>query len=124
MIKFVTGMWLTFMLILSHISGGTSGEESRWLSVMIGVEEGLLRRSAHVVVYTILAALLMTGWADTPLWIKCLVLVSIALIDESSKALGIFQGRHCSVYELGLNLIGVGLGVVIGLLVTKIASCK
>lgn len=38
---------------------------------------------------------------------KCLVLVIIAIGDESSKALSIFHGRHCSIFEIGLNLLGV-----------------
>lgn len=39
--------------------------------------------------------------------VKGLVLVIIAIGDESSKALSIFHGRHCSIFEIGLNLLGV-----------------
>lgn len=116
--KIITGIWLLFMLILSHIPGEPSSAESRWLSSMTGVREGTLRRSAHVVLYLILAVLVIVGWADTSLWIRIVALVLIAVADESSKALSIFPGRHCSVYpDMMLNLLGVGFGIVIGLLI-------
>ena len=51
MLRLITRLWLLFMLILSHIPGEPSGEESKWLSRMTGVKESVLRRSAHVVLY-------------------------------------------------------------------------
>ena len=115
--KVITEIWLAFMLILSHIGGTASGAESRWLSSMTGVKESVLRRSAHVVVYIILSTLVMEGWGEVELWIRIVVLVLIAVVDESSKALPVFKGRHCSVAEIGLNLIGVAIGVVIGMMI-------
>ena len=106
------------MLILSHIGGTASGEESRWLSRMTGVKESVLRRSAHVVVYIILAALTMLAWPDVRLWMKAVVLVLIAVADETSKALRIFIGRHCSIWpDMALNLVGCAVGVAVGLLI-------
>ena len=115
--KIITGFWLVFMLVLSHIGGTASSEESRWLSRMTGVKEGILRRYAHVIVYAVLGVLTTVSWSDTALWLKCLALAVIAVADESSKALRIFEGRHCSVAEIGLNLVGGVLGVVVGLLI-------
>ena len=118
MLRFITGLWLAFMLVLSHIGGQASGEESRWLSRMTGVKESVLRRSAHVVVYIILSALVMVGWPDTELWMRTVVLMIIAAIDETSKALPFFQGRHCSIFpDMVLNLVGCTIGVGVGLLI-------
>lgn len=115
--KILTVLWLLFMLILSHIPGEPSGAESRWLSSMTGVKEGTLRRAAHVVVYLVLGVLVTVAWPEIDVWIRCLVLAVIAAADELSKGLPIFEGRHTNFAELGLNLIGVGIGTVIGLLI-------
>ena len=120
--KIITVIWLLFMLILSHIPGEPSGEESRLLSRLTGVKESTLRRSAHVVLYLILGALVMVSFPDTALWIKAVVLVIIAAVDESSKALRFFPGRHCSLYEMGLNCAGVVAGLTIGLLLILVAG--
>lgn len=105
------------MLILSHIGGRVSGEESRWLASMTGVKEGTLRRSAHVVVYLVLGALVTIAWRDTVGWRKAAVLMLIAVVDETSKALPFFPGRHCSAAEIGLNLVGVSAGLLLGTLI-------
>lgn len=114
MIRFITFLWLTFMLFLSHIPGGPSGEESRWLSRMTGVKEGVLRRAAHVVVYLVLGVLATVGWLEISMWLRVLVLAGIGIADETSKALPLFPGRHCSASELGLNIIGLVAGLVLG----------
>lgn len=118
LLKIITILWLLFMLVLSHIPGEPSGAESRWLSSMTGVREGILRRSAHVVLYLVLAVLATVAWPEAKLWVKGLVLVIIAIGDESSKALSIFHGRHCSIFEIGLNLLGVCIDTMIGLLIS------
>ena len=117
MLKVITILWLTFMLVLSHIPGGPSGEESRWLSSMTGVKESVLRRSAHVVLYLVLGVLTTLAWAETEFWVKGLVLVIIAVADESSKALRFFKDRHSSMAEMGLNVVGAIAGLVIGWLI-------
>ena len=117
MLKVITILWLVFMTILSHIPGGPSGEESRWLSSMTGVKESVLRRSAHVVLYLVLGVLATLAWAETELWVRILVLVIIAVADESSKALRFFKDRHSSMAEMGLNVIGAIAGLVIGWLI-------
>ena len=118
MLTLITGLWLLFMLILSHIGGQASGEESRWLSRMTGVKESVLRRSTHVIVYIILATLVIVGWGEVELWMRAVVLGLIAVVDETSKALPIFKGRHCSIFpDMVLNLLGSAIGVVVGLLI-------
>ena len=116
LLKIITILWLLFMLVLSHIPGEPSGAESRWLSSMTGVREGILRRSAHVVLYLVLAVLATVAWPEAKLWVKGLVLVLIAVTDEVTKALPVFKGRHCSVAEIGLNLVGAAGGLMLGML--------
>ena len=117
MLKVITILWLVFMTILSHIPGGPSGEESRWLSSMTGVKESVLRRGMHVFVYLVLGCLTTLAWAETEFWVRIFVLVIIAVADESSKALRFFKDRHSSVAEMGLNVIGAIAGLVIGWLI-------
>ena len=116
-IKIATFLWLLLMTFLSHIGGKTSGAESRWLSDMTGVNEKLLRQLAHVICFMVLAVLVLLSFPDTPLWLKVILLILWAVIDEASKALPIFQGRHCSIPEIGLNVLGVAIGAGIGILI-------
>ena len=85
-------------------------------------KESVLRRSAHVVLYLVLGVLTTLAWPETQLWVKGLVLVIIAVADESSKALRFFKGRHCSVSEIGLNLVGVLGGLMLGELLIFVFS--
>ena len=117
-IPIFTFLWLILMLILSHIPGGPSAEESRWLSSMTGVSESSLRMLMHVVLYLVLGVLVVLAWPDTPVWMKSLALAITAVVDERSKALPFFPGRHCSVVpDMLLNLLGAGVWVLIGVLV-------
>lgn len=117
-IPIFTFLWLILMLILSHISSRPSAEESRWLSSMTGVSESSLRMLMHVVLYLVLGVMVTLAWPDTPVWMKSLALAITAVVDEWSKALPLFPGRHCSILpDMVLNLLGAGIGVVIGLLV-------
>ncbi len=104
------------MLILSHIPGGPSGEESRWLSRMTGVKEGVLRKAAHVVLYLVFGVLATLAWTEVSIGLRVVVLSFIAVADESSKALRFFPGRHCSVAEIGLNMLGATCGLMLGVL--------
>ena len=85
---------------------------------MTGVKEGTLRQMMHVVLYLVLGVLVILAWPDTSVWMKSLALAITAVVDESSKALPFFPGRHCSVFpDMLLNLLGAGIGIVIGVLV-------
>lgn len=118
-IRLITILWLLFMLILSHIGGKASGAESRWLSQMTGVKEGTLRRSAHVILYLVLGILVSAAWPDTAVWVRAAVLALVAVIDETSKALPVFPGRHCSAAEIWLNLGGAAIGLMLGQLISS-----
>ncbi len=85
---------------------------------MTGVSESLLRLIAHVLLYMVLAVLVVLAWSDTQVWMISLALAITAVVDEWSKELRFFPGRHCSVVpDMMLNLLGAGIGVGIGVLI-------
>ena len=104
MMKLVSLTWLILITILSHTPGDKSSEESRWLSKLILVDEGLLRKSAHVVCFTVLMAFSLCGWGK---WAGICVL-AWSVIDEYSKPL--VTGRHADVRDWLLNVAGCILG--------------
>lgn len=116
LLKIITILWLIFMITLSHIPGEPSGAESRWLSSMTGVREGVLRRAAHVVLYIVLGVLTTLAWPEVNIGLRAVALAFIAVADEVTKALPVFKGRHCSVAEIGLNLLGAAGGLMLGAL--------
>lgn len=68
--------------------------------------------------YLVLGVLVTLSWPDTPVWMISLALAITAVVDEWSKALPFFPGRHCSVVpDMMLNLLGAGIGIGLGLLV-------
>ncbi len=105
------------MTALSHIPGGPSSEESKWLSKITGVNEGVLRKAAHVVCFAVLAGLVVVGFTIIPLWLRIAAVSVWSFLDEWSKALPCFQGRHYCFNEFLLNLLGVGIGSAIGIVV-------
>lgn len=70
----------------------------------------MLRVSAHVVVYVVLGILFCLSFPLHCLWIVFL----IAVADEATKPL--VKGRHCSLKEMGLNVVGAVLGVVLAMM--------
>ena len=114
-----TILWFLFMTYLSHQDGEHTGKTSRelaeklsFLDSDINILNGRLRRLAHVVVYAVLAILLGTTLelgghsprltAGTIVW---------AWADEATKPL--VQGRHFSWFDVGLNVLGIVIGMVI-----------
>lgn len=96
--------WLLIECWLSHASGDRSGEESRWLAKTTGVDEGVLRRAAHVFLFLVLGLLAAEGWG----WIGVAIAVVWGLVDEATKVW--IPGRHFSWIDVGLNLIGCVIG--------------
>ena len=90
-------------VILSHTPGTVSGNQSRWLSEMTGVKEGLLRRLAHVLLF---AALSTTAgfrfWWFVFIW---------AFLDELTKIP--IPGRHFSWFDVALNMLGAAVGTAL-----------
>lgn len=96
---------------LSHATGTVSGNQSRWLSSMTGVKEGLLRRLAHVILFATLA---LTAGLGFGAW--GIVGVAVwALLDEVTKIS--IPGRHFCLYpDVVLNYVGCLLGTAIWLI--------
>lgn len=97
--------------VLSHQGGEKSGEESRWLARTTGIKEGLLRGGAHVFFFSLLSVFSALGFG----WIGIGVATVWTVIDEATKPL--IPGRHFSVLDVGLNLIGVVVGIGLWLVV-------
>ena len=117
-----TILWFLFMTYLSHQDGEHTGRASRelaeklsaldFLDSDINILNGRLRRLAHVVVYAVLAVLLGTTLelsGHSP-WLTAGAIVW-AWADEATKPL--VQGHHFSWLDVGRNLLGIVIGMVI-----------
>lgn len=114
-----TILWFLFMTYLSHQDGEHTGKTSRelaeklsFLDSDINILNGRLRRMAHVVVYAVLAVLLgitleLSGHSP---WLTAGAIVW-AWADEATKPL--VQGRHFSWLDVGRNVLGIVIGMVI-----------
>ncbi len=110
-------LWLLFMTYLSHQDGVHTAVFSRRLAEQLGGKadaekinriNGKLRRFAHVFVFFVLTVLCGVAF-DRYIWIVAVGLWAWA--DEATKPW--IEGRHFSWYDVGLNLIGVGIGVLV-----------
>ena len=114
-----TILWFLFMTYLSHQDGEHTGRTSRELAKKLSfldsdmnILNGRLRRMAHVVVYAVLAVLLgitleLSGHSP---WLTAGAIVW-AWADEATKPL--VQGRHFSWLDVGRNVLGIVIGMVI-----------
>lgn len=91
--------------VLSHTPGDRSGRQSETLAKLSGVDEGLLRRSAHVFLFLVLGVLARAGFG----WIGIGAAAVWSFVDELTKPL--VPGRHFSWIDVGLNLAGVVAGI-------------
>ena len=103
------------MTALSHTPGDRSGEESRWLAKTTGVDEGVLRRAAHVFLFAVLAILVLFAFPEIDVKLRIGMVAVWGLIDEATKVW--IPGRHCSAMDIGLNLIGCVIGLLVYLLI-------
>lgn len=118
-LSIVTALWFIFMTWLSHQDGEHTRETSEKLAENLSffnpdkdVLHHYLRRVAHVIVFLVLVILLeltlLTAGKNPYCGVfPCLVW---ALIDEVTKLL--IKDRHFSWSDVGLNLLGVGIGCV------------
>lgn len=109
--KIAAFVWLGIEVWLSHENGEKSGEESAWLARRTGIKEGLLRRAAHFTLFAVLG--LLTGFGFDWYGVGFAALWSV--VDEATKPL--IPGRHFSWIDVGLNLAGVVLGMLVWLVV-------
>lgn len=113
-----TIFWFLFMTYLSHQDGEHTGRTSRelaeklsFLDSDINFLNGRLRRLAHVVVYavlTVLLAITLKLGGHSP-WLTAGIIVW-AWADEATKPL--VQGRHFSWFDVGRNVLGIAIGMV------------
>ena len=122
----LTILWFLFMTYLSHQDGEHTGRTSRelaeklsaldFLDSDINILNGRLRRLAHVVVYAVLAVLLAITLklGGHSVWLTVGIIVW-AWVDEATKPL--VQGRHFSWLDVGLNILGIAIGMVIAVVI-------
>lgn len=103
-----------FEVCLSHARGDVSGNQSKWLSEMTGVKEGLLRRAAHVILFAALSLTAGLAWE----WIGIGAVVLWSMLDEVTKIP--IPGRHFSWPDVALNACGCIVGAALFLLVRKV----
>ena len=118
---------------LSHQGGADTDETSMFLTVRVcrlleyfGINPAseeqvnmILRSSAHVVIFLILTTMLCISFMllkkqhhfRIPAWVGAIFCVFCAWADEATKIF--VDGRHFSVFDVGLNLVGCGVGFVI-----------
>ena len=108
MIYVIDAVWLVFMIYLSHSSGETTSRQSRQLHRITRINEQALRYLGHIACYFILGTL----WSITVdrSWLL-IVLGPVAVLDEATKVF--VPGRHCSVAEIGLNIVSALAGVIV-----------
>ncbi len=113
-------LWFLFMTYLSHQDGAHTAVFSRRLAEQFGGKadaekinriNGKLRRFAHVFVFFVLTVLCRVAFDS---YISIAAVCLWAWADEATKPW--IEGRHFSWYDVGLNLIGVGIGLVVWLL--------
>ncbi len=108
----VTVLWVILMLFLSHQNGYKLGRQTRWISCRLHVNEILLRKSAHVIVYFVFSFLLiyiLQQYGVRKIFgVAAAVIISI--IDEITKKLCIY--RHFSISEELLNIMGICIGYI------------
>ena len=116
-----TILWFLFMTYLSHQDGEHTGRTSRelaeklsFLDSDINILNGRLRRLAHVVVYAVLTVLLGTTLelGGHSSWLTA---GAIVWADEATKPL--VQGRHFSWLDVGRNVLGIAIGMVIAVVI-------
>ena len=117
-----TILWFLFMTYLSHQDGEHTGRTSRelaeklsaldFLDSDINILNGRLRRLAHVMVYAVLAVLLAITLklGGHSVWLTVGTIVW-AWADEATKPL--VQGRHFCWRDVGRNVRGIAIGMVI-----------
>lgn len=90
--------------VLSHTPGDRSGRQSETLAKLSGVDEGLLRRLAHVFLFLVLGVLAGAGFG----WIGIGAAAVWAVVDELTKPF--IPGRHFSwIDELFLIIHKTGV---------------
>ncbi len=96
---------------LSHQNGRNSGTKSQKIARSFHINEHLIRTGAHIGFFSILMflALFLSNW----LWVAVILW---AIIDEATKPL-LKNERYFSLIDVGWNMVGIMIGVVVWRLV-------
>ena len=101
-------------IYLSHPNGRDSGAVSRTLSTCIHISEKKLRTGAHMISFAVMTVLLCLVCQMYQLRMITSLFVAVwSVMDEATKPM-VKNGRHCSLKDIGWNLLGVAVGAVCG----------
>ena len=97
-------------IYLSHQNGKDSRAASRSLSTRIHISEKMLRTGAHMISFAVMTVLLCLVYQMCQLRMITSLFVAVwAVMDEVTKPM-MKNGRHCSIKDIGWNLLGVAVG--------------
>ncbi len=123
----LTVLWFIFMTYLSHQDGEHTGKASlglakklKFLGSNINKLNSHLRKTAHVFLFFIFILLLNITLKSMELQIGYGVIVAVfwAWADEKTKLF--IKGRHFSWFDVCLNVLGIALGIIVDILLSKI----
>ena len=105
-------------IFLSHQNGKDSGAASKNLSSRMHISEKMLRTSAHMIFFAAMMVLLCLVCQMYQLRMITSLFVAVwAVMDEVTKPL-MKNGRHCSIKDIGWNLLGVAVGGCVWMIVS------
>ena len=103
---------------LSHQNGKDSGAASKALSTRIHISEKMLRTGAHMISFAAMMVLLCLVCQMYQLRMITSLFVAVwAVMDEVTKPM-MKNGRHCSIKDIGWNLLGVAVGGCVWMIVS------
>ena len=105
-------------IYLSHQNGKDSGAASRSLSTRILISEKMLRTGAHMISFAVMTVLLCLVCQMYQVRMITSLFVAVwAVMDEVTKPM-MKNGRHCSLKDIGWNLLGVAVGCGVWMIVS------
>ena len=105
-------------IFLSHQNGKDSGAASKNLSSRMHISEKMLRTGAHMISFAVMTVLLCLVCQMYQLRMITSLFVAVwAVMDEVTKPM-MKNGRHCSIKDIGWNLLGVAVGCGVWMIVS------
>lgn len=92
---------------LSHQNGKDSGAASKSLSNRLHLSDGAIRTGAHIISFAV-----MTCMACAVSYLLTMAVIAWAIMDEVTKPL-MKNGRHCGLIDIGWNLCGCVIGLIV-----------
>ena len=103
---------------LSHQNGKDSGAASKSLSTRLHLSEAVIRTGAHMISFAVMTVLLCLVCQMYQLRMITSLLATVwAVMDEVTKPM-MKNGRHCSIKDIGWNLLGVAVGCGVWMIVS------